>query len=66
MKSNHNMKGEKKQRHSSFTNNYLQIQALDIQNKNYVFRIRVLIKLSNIEMPYIENLGGHFFIAQNV
>lgn len=59
-------KVKKKQRYSRFTNNYLQIQDLDIQNKNYVFRIRVLIKLSNIEMPYIENLGGHFFVAQNV
>lgn len=66
MKTNHNVKGEKKQRHSSFINNYLQIQDLDIYNKNYEFRIRALIKLSKVEMPYIENLGGHFFVAQYV
>lgn len=59
-------KEEKKHGHSSFTKNYLQIQDLDIHNKNYEFRIRVLIKLSNVEMPYIRNLGGHFFMSQNV
>lgn len=65
MKSNHNEKGEKKQRHSSFTKN-LQIQDLDIHNKNDEFRIKVLIKLSNVEIPYIGSSGGHFFIVQNV
>lgn len=39
---------KKKQRRSSFTNNYLQIQDLDIHNKKYGFRVRVLIKLSNV------------------
>lgn len=60
------LKVKKKQRHLSFTSNYLQFQALDSHNTNYEFRIKVLNKLSKVEMPYIGNLGGHFFIAQTL